>query len=336
MKNLRELKNIHEQENKDYYNTKEGSLCLNSLRFTFSVLISGCSFATSQIIFLWNSIMPPSESYFYKAQKIIACIIIEMARESCARWRRVMRCGSCLAFDGSWSHRRNADHCLVDFVDIRTGKIVAFEIVSKKDKGNNHFEGPSNVKEVEGLKPLIPRWKEDDRVKTYVHNNDAKTRKLIKEMQWNVEEMIDSYIAINSFRRKFNRMKSEATSKLRGLRIPLERFFQALLRIDLTIEAKEALWLNFSEHLDRNHKKCLPRKKCERWAKINEGNNREVLDRFLDKTKELLTKCDRIHSTQMCESLHSVKSQTKARLGNLVGLHAFVQQFLTLMKKTGQ
>ena len=85
-------------------------------------------------------------------------------------------------------------------------------------------------------------------------------------------------------------------------------FFQALLRIDLTIEAKEALWLNVSEHLDGNHKKCLPHKECERWAKINEGNNREVLDRFLDKTKELLTKCDRIHSTQMCESLHSVKS----------------------------
>ena len=58
MKNARECKlqkNI----------SKSNSIFLNALRFTFSVIISGCSYITTQLIFLWNNIVPPSETYFY-------------------------------------------------------------------------------------------------------------------------------------------------------------------------------------------------------------------------------------------------------------------------------
>ena len=66
--------------------------------------------------------------------------------------------------------------------------------------------------------------------------------------------------------------------------------------------------MNVSEHLSGNHNKCMQHKECEPWKYINVGNNRQILDDFLEKTKPLLAKCDRIHSTQMCESLHAVKS----------------------------
>ena len=152
-------------------------------------------------------------------------------------------------------HRRNADHCLVDFVDISSGKIVDFEIISKKGQGNDRFEGPSNVMEVEALKVLIPRWINDKRVVAFVHDKDSKSRKLIREMGWQIDELIDCNHAIKSFRRKFQRMKNNATNKLRGLKASLERFFQSLLRIDLPISTKEHLRMNVSEHLSANHSK---------------------------------------------------------------------------------
>lgn len=119
--------------------------------------------------------------------------------------------------------------------------------------------------------------------------------------------MIDTNHAIKSFRRKFQRIKNNSTTKFRGLKSHLERFFNALLRIDLLIEDKISLWLNVSQHLAGDHSKCLKHKKCKPWKDIDVGNNRQVLDDFLEKTKDLLLKCDQCHSTQMCESLHAVK-----------------------------
>lgn len=283
------------------------SIYLNSVRFVFSILITGASYTTASALFLWNDIYPPAESTYYKIQQRISEIIIQMARNSCQKWRAKMKSNSSIAFDGSWSHRRNADHCLVDFIDISSGKIVDFEIISKKGQGKDKFEGPSNAMEVEALKVLVPRWKGDSRVIAYCHDKDSKSRKVIEELGWKIKEMIDTNHAIKSFRRKFQRIKNNSTTKLRGLKSHLERFFNALLRIDLLIEDKISLWLNVSQHLAGDHSKCLKHKECKPWKDIDVGNNRQVLDDFLEKTKDLLLKCDRYHSTQMCESLHAVK-----------------------------
>jgi hypothetical protein len=36
-----------------------------------------------------------------------------------------------IAMDGSWSQGRNGMHCVVDFVNIRTKKVIDFEIIEK-------------------------------------------------------------------------------------------------------------------------------------------------------------------------------------------------------------
>lgn len=204
------------RKKKEQKNPKLQSIYLNSVRFVFSILITGSSYTTASALFLWNDIYPPAESTYYKIQQRISEIIIQMARNSCQKWRAKMKSNSSIAFDGSWSHRRNADHCLVDFIDVSSGKIVDFEIISKKGQGKDKFEGPSNAMEVEALKVLVPRWKSDSRVIAYCHDKDSKSRKVIEELGWKIKEMIDTNHAIKSFRRKFQRIKNNSTTKLRG------------------------------------------------------------------------------------------------------------------------
>jgi hypothetical protein len=47
---------------------------------------------------------------------------------------------------GSWSQRRNASHCVVDFIDVASGKIVDFEILEKPIgfSDGNYFEWNGN------------------------------------------------------------------------------------------------------------------------------------------------------------------------------------------------
>jgi hypothetical protein len=61
-----------------------------------------------------------------------------------------------IAMDGSWSQRRNAMHCVVDFVDTSTNKVLDFEIIEKQIGfiSGNYF-GRSNGMEVEGVRRLI-------------------------------------------------------------------------------------------------------------------------------------------------------------------------------------
>lgn len=284
---------------------------IDSLRFAFSIIVNGCSFTDGESIFLWNNLLPPSQSSFYRAQKVVSEKIIEMATESCRYWKNKLLPNSCIAFDGSWSHRRNAMHCLIDFIDTRTKKVVDFEVVSKMD---SDFNGSSNSMECFGLRKMIPRWIDNKKVTHYVHDNDAKSRKLIRELGWNVEENIDLNHYMKSYRRKFDKYKELSPTKFRGIKLKLERFFQSLMHLDATEEDKIDLWMNVVEHFSGNHTSCIKHKPTRIWSGILIDGNKEALTTFLKKASKLLTKCNTAHSTQMCESLHAIKAHFANKL----------------------
>ena len=280
---------------------------LDAIRFAFSILASGSSYQQGQLIMLWNDLLPPKEGTFYKAQRIVTAEIVAMARESCLKWRNKMAPDSCIAFDGSWSHRRNAQHCLVDFIDTSNDKVVDFEIITKKTCHGGDYEGASNGMECEGLRRIIPRWITNARVTSYVHDKDAKSRNVIAQLGWNVTEKLDTNHVMKSFRRKFQKHQKMSPTRLRGIKSRLERFFQSLLRLDEPIDVKTMLWENSVLHFSGDHSKCPMYGPSRRWADIDDRTNRDVLLRFIEKTKPLLEKSDGSHGTQMCESLHAVK-----------------------------
>jgi hypothetical protein len=78
-----------------------------------------------------NSVVP-GERTCYRAQSTVCQAIIELAIKSCGKWQENLAPHSVITMDGSWHERRNASHRVVDFVDLVSGKIFAY----------NTFDGP--------------------------------------------------------------------------------------------------------------------------------------------------------------------------------------------------
>ena len=95
------MKNIREHKGKN--NTKTETNCIvNALRFTFSILVTGCTFTQGELLFLWNDIWPPTKTSFYEAQKHIAQLILNFAKQSCRYWRSLLPVNSIISFDVRW------------------------------------------------------------------------------------------------------------------------------------------------------------------------------------------------------------------------------------------
>lgn len=176
----------HLKKARGFISAKSQNSFIDDKRFVFSILVEGTSYLSTSKVFLWNNIKPTPPSTFYRIQREVGDVMLGIARESCAKWRSKIPQDCCISFDSSWSHRRNATQCLVDIIDTRNNKVIDFEVLEKncgKFKGN--FDGASNLMEVEGLKRIIPRLMCDNRITSYVHDKDSKTKKAITEINWN-------------------------------------------------------------------------------------------------------------------------------------------------------
>jgi hypothetical protein len=100
--------------------------------FAFALIANGGRFTQLQQIFAFCNIVTPSESDSYRAQELICAEIAEMARNSCCVWRDRMNPETIIAMSGSWSQRRNAMHCVVDFVDTCANKVPVLKSLKNK------------------------------------------------------------------------------------------------------------------------------------------------------------------------------------------------------------
>lgn len=281
---------------------------LNAEQFTFSVIVEGLNFRALERCMLWNNIIPPSAHLFYEIQAAMIPILVSLARKSCDKWRASMPPDSIISLDGSWSHRRNAARCMVDFIDAERKKVVDFEFLEKTSsrvKGN--YDGPSNGMETEALRRMIPRWRDDRRVIGYCHDNDGKTRKTISDFGWNITEYLDRNHLMGSFDRSYN--KFEKRRLLWGLKEKLRHWMLLLLCEDITLEQKKFYWeVVTAEHFAGNHEHCPRHTHVNPWRYGGEAMHVAALKEFLRATSHYLDRCGRLISTQMNESLHAVKA----------------------------
>lgn len=299
IKHLKEIRALSHGVRQEYLNAKQ---------FTFSILVTGLNYKSVSECMLWNNIHPPSSHMFYEAQREISPILTSMARESCDAWRESMLSGSIIALDGSWSHRRNAARCMVDFIDARTNKVVDFEVVLKSGcRIEGNYSGPSNGMEREALRRMIPRWQTDQRVIGYCHDNDGKTRKTIRDFGWNITEFLDRNHLMKSFDRTYD--KFEHKKLLRGLKDRLRHWMLILLGEDITLERKKYFWEVVTvEHFSGHHEHCPEHKEVACWRYSGDVDHVTALKEFLLLTSHYLEKCCRLVSTQMNESLHALKA----------------------------
>ena len=296
---LKEIRSLAHQEKAAH---------LNAEQFVFSILVEGLNFKSTRRCMLWNNINPPSAHKFYEVQAKIAPILVSLARESCDSWRQSMTPGSIISLDGSWSHRRNAARCILDFIDAGRNKVVDFEIVEKTGcRVEGNYEGPSNGMEREALRRMIPRWLDDTRVVGYCHDNDGKTRKTIAGFGWKITEYLDRNHLMGSFDRTYNKFPKKKL--LWGLKEKLRHWMLLLLCEDITLELKKFYWETVTvEHFSGNHENCPLHKGVTRWRYGDDQRHVEALKEFLLQTSHYLDKCGRLISTQMNESLHAIKA----------------------------
>ena len=302
---LKQIRALAHQEGVNYVDAK---------RFAFSVIVEGLSLHSAERCLFWNGIATPSHRQFYRAQEEVIEVLKRMTQESCWKWRQEMKPGSILTLDGSWSHRRNAKRCLVDFIDSSSKKVVDFEVVVKKSARNGgDYTGPSNGMEREALRRLIPRWVEDPRVIGYCHDNDGKTRKTIKDAGWEIEEFLDKNHVMHSFDKAYNNFKRKKL--LWGLKEHLRHWMICLIYEDMTLEEKKRYWEVVTlEHVAGCHEHCPPHKAVKPWKHSLDESHVGALKEFLLQTSKYLDKCGRLISTQMNESLHALKAHYANKL----------------------
>lgn len=84
------------------------------------------------------------------------------------------------------------------------------------------------------------------------------------------------------------------------------------------MDDKVIQWHNATNHFKGDHEKCLHPKDagCYLWKDGEIGNNSLFLDLFLNSSSKLFYHADTSISTQMCESLHAIKTHFVNKLIN--------------------
>lgn len=210
----------------DFEKRQDSVVLHNAKRLAFSLLVTGSNYSSMSEMLLWNDIIPLFERTFNRARNEVVEKILGMATEFCSKYKEKMTINSTIAMDRSWSHRRNANECVLEFVDLSQKNNVDFEFPTKDNHSiTGDYTGSSNGMEIDCLKKMIKRWKNNNKVISYSNDRDGKTKNVMKEMSWVIAEIIDLNHAMKSFRTSFTSF-NKATKMLHGLKEKWLYFFE--------------------------------------------------------------------------------------------------------------
>lgn len=232
-----------------------------------------------------------------------------MAKENIKTQYERMLPNSVIAIDCSWDHVCNGGNCILVAIDQTTKKIIDFVHLIKSSKGNkSYYHGSSNNMEKECCKYLICSLNDDPRIIGYCHDNNLTISKLFRE-NWGIEDYLDPNHTLKSFVRLFNKANSECGNLLTDLLPHLTSFLKLLIRLNLLVPIKRALWYNTVNHFRGIHVYCSPHKQSKFYW-INQQNQLTVnaLLNFLKDSIYIVEKCQKPYSTQLSEYYNSLKS----------------------------
>jgi hypothetical protein len=140
---------------------------------------------------------------------------------------------------------------------------------------------------------------------------------ILREEGWNLIERFDLNHVVQSWKKMFQSHRKVPINKpgeklkcrdvLRGLEIPLLKWFHTIVKLDNDLEAKTKRWLGAYEFYvfpprDLPHGRFV-------WKNRQDEVCRGQLTLFLNNSAELLAKCQNRISTQGNESLHAMKAK---------------------------
>ena len=284
-------------------------IVIDPVTFAFSQLVEGGHPEKSLRMLEWNNIIVRNHDKIYDAIQFIGQQIIELTGQSMEYERQNLPEDCVISFDGSWNHRRRGSQCLFSVICRQTGRVIESIILSNKvEEDNPNFCAHSNLMEAHGLKIAINKLRTLPQIRGYVHDNDAKARKIMQDSGWGLTEYLDPGHALKCFDRRLTKLNRKHANVLKGIEGSLRKWIRALIRYDGTTEEKVNLWLNSVRHYMGDHTLCLhEQRECRIWDKATDQNAVQILREFLEDTKFIIEYCNTEFDTQSNESLHKLK-----------------------------
>lgn len=218
---------------------------LHARRLAFSLLVEGQEPHALLRAMLWNNALCESKLKLFREIMKIGDAIINMARHSMDYELSRVLPNSTIAFDGSWDHRRKGSRCLFTVICTRNQKRIESIVVSNRvpRSSENFCECPA-LMEAKGLQLAIPKLRECGNITSYVHDNDAKAVKIIKESGWAITGKLDPGHCQKSFQKRLTKFEKENGHILKAIEGSLKRWLGVLVKLDDTVERKVELWMN--------------------------------------------------------------------------------------------
>ena len=267
------------------------TLVEKGIRAAFAAILSGITFSTYFILSFLLGVDPVNKYWFDIGVKKVTEVLYDYAIESVEKHFNEMAPQAKLSFDASWSHHRNAKLCVADFIDIDSGKIVAFSILNK------FFE------------ELLPFLKASGKVGTIIKDGDVKIEKLIEKYNWTVKVMSDINHKFKNFHTSFKNINAAHNGTLRGLEKGLKQWLGHVLFSNLTTSVKEQLWNNTVNHYLGNHTNCLPHGVVKNWKNAKNPEAVKALQEVVDFWYPTVRDFIRGETTNFNENFHSVKAR---------------------------
>ena len=278
-------------------------------RMAYAILVEGGRPEQTFRIFERCGFRIPPRHEIYREMTLVGNEICAMARESMRLQREQLRPGTVISFDGSWDHRRNGSNCLFTVMECQKWRIIESVVISKRAPPTSQkFCETSTQMEAKGLIVALQSLAQCPGIVGYVHDNDARARKIMEQSGLKIFERLDPGHCLKSFDRKIQNFNRKNGQVLRGIEGSLRRWISTLLKSDLPTEQKVFQWKNALEHYCGHHEHCL-HGDCATttWDLAGDMAAREALKKFLTASQYIVENCERRFSTVRLESFHRLK-----------------------------
>jgi hypothetical protein len=289
---------------------------IDPLMFAFSLAVEGLSYEPVKRFLTRLGLQAPGKNEFYESQKIVAEAIHRVAAASIAKEKESLQSGDGATLDGAWDHRRNGSLCVVTMMKASTQQIFDYEILERpKQYVGGNTTGPAGNLEMEGMRLIAARWAGDDRLAYYVHDNDGKTRSVIKKSGWVIAETLDTGHSAQAVKRRTKAFAAKHKEIFSGIEKRLTIWLGSVLfRKDKSNTEKVFLWTNSWRHYCGDHSCCLhmpydPYVVPGRWIWKDDPEKVELFQKFLISTKIFPQLVNARASTQPNESFNRIKAK---------------------------
>ena len=294
------------------YTKHASSYKFSTKQYCIAVLSEGMGETQARRFLSKLNIQPPSPTAFFKAQQKILPDLEKITNDSMKKVREYLPAGSIFGVDCSWSARRNAQHAILVFMEMKSKLIFDKVIISKNPEVSDiPFNGTSNLMENAAIEAKKHYYMSNYKFVGFIHDFDVDTAPALMPDPYlgQLVELLDPGHLKKVLENVFHKHNTE--NHLYQLKHHIvSRFSFICNNRTLSMEDKIKLWYTTPDWIINNQK--IEKK----GYLVSKGGTRRyspevakaALTLFLSETEWLIRKCS-VSSTNPIEAFNAEKSR---------------------------